>query len=47
LAGRFAGLLVGKVAALSDGGDVGAVVGEDRSEDVSGSGDVFTVGDDT
>jgi hypothetical protein len=38
--------LVGEVAALGDGGDVGAVEGEDRFEGVAGFGDVGGVGDD-
>ena len=38
--------LVGEVAALGDGGDVGPVVGEDGVEDVAGLGEVGGVGDD-
>ena len=38
-------LLVGEGAALGDGGDVGAVEGEDRFEGVSGFGDFGAVGD--
>ena len=37
---------LGEVAALGDGGDVGAVVGEDAVEDVAGFGEVVGVGDD-
>ena len=42
---RLGRLLLGEVAALGDGGDVGAVEGEDRLEGVSGFGDVGAVGD--
>ena len=38
--------LAGEVAALGDGGDVGAVVGQDVLEDVAGFGRVGGVGDD-
>ena len=38
--------LAGEVAALGDGGDVGAVVGEDGVEDVAGFAEVGGVGDD-
>ena len=38
-------MLVGEVAALGDGGDVGTVKGEDHLEGVSGFGDVVAVGD--
>ena len=37
---------LGEGAALGGGGDVGAVDGEDRLEDVAGLGDVVAVGDD-
>ena len=39
--------MLGEGAALGDGGDVGAVEGEDAVEDVAGLGDVVAVGDDT
>ena len=39
--------LLGEGAALGDGGDVGAVEGEDAVEDVAGFGDVGALGDDT
>ncbi len=45
LSPRLGRLLVGEGAALGDGGDVGAVEGEDRFEGVSGFGDVGAVGD--
>ena len=39
-------VLFGEALALGDGGDVGAVDGEDPFEDVAGIGDVVAVGDD-
>jgi hypothetical protein len=45
LSPRLDRLLVGKGAALGDSGDVGAVEGENRLEDVSGFGDIVAVGD--
>ena len=45
--GFVAARLLGESAALGDGGDVGAVEGEDAVEDVAGFGDVVAVGDDT
>ena len=45
LSPRLGRLLVGEVAALGDGGDVGTVEGEDHLEGVSGFGDVGAVGD--
>ena len=43
---RHDGDLAGEVAALGDGGEVGAVVGQDVLEDVAGFGRVGGVGDD-
>ena len=43
---RVLALLLGEGAALGDGGDVGAVDGDDAVEDVAGFGDVVAVGDD-
>ena len=39
-------VLLGELAALGGGGDVGAVGGEDRLEDVAGFVEVVAVGDD-
>ena len=43
---RVLALLFGEGSALGDGGDVGAVDGDDAVEDVAGFGDVVAVGDD-
>ena len=45
LSPRLSRLLVGKGAALGDGGDVGAVEGQDGFEGVSGFADIGGVGD--
>ena len=39
-------VLLGELPALHDGGDVGAIGGDDRFEDVAGFGEVVGVGDD-